>query len=56
MGKIQASKVRELQEKWAEQLKLNPNKICLHDQGWVKEYDLGADTGDLVCPICGKIK
>ena len=42
---MQARKAHELRLAWG-------NKPCSHPD-LDKEYDLGADTGDLVCTTCG---
>ena len=46
---MQSSKAKELRKQW----KLLGDKPCNHSE-LVKEYDLGADTGDKVCTRCGK--
>lgn len=48
--KIQQSKAKELRENASSQQVKN----CKHE--FAKEYNFGADTGDMVCSKCGKIK
>ena len=44
---MQIKRVLELREAWG-------GKACEHSEPLVKEYDLGAATGDYVCPVCGE--
>ncbi|MFK5893747.1 MAG: hypothetical protein QM504_11055 [Pseudomonadota bacterium] len=40
-------KVNEIKERWGD-------KPCKHDGQFLKEYALGAATGDYICSKCGK--
>lgn len=44
---MQSSDARRLRERWG-------NKPCDHPN-FDKEYNLGADTGDMVCTQCGEV-
>ncbi len=46
MGNIQMKEVRELKKRWG-------NKPCDHNAELLKEYHLGAATGDYICSKCG---
>lgn len=48
---MQADQARRLREAWAAQ----GDPPCSHPKR-DKEYDLGGDTGDLVCTRCGKTR
>lgn len=46
---MQMKKAAELRKAWAEK----GNPPCAHPR-LDKEYDLGSDTGDVVCTTCGE--
>lgn len=55
MGNIQFDKVTEIQEKFQERKKRNPELKCEHNEGSLKEYYLGTATGDYICRDCGEV-
>ena len=52
---IQFKEANELEAKWEERKRENPDLVCNHPKGFTKEYYLSAGTGDYVCPVCGEV-
>lgn len=52
--RMTVEKAQKLQNEWEAKLKENPNLKCTHPNGLEKEYYLGMQTGDYICPICGE--
>lgn len=46
---VQASRLKEIHQAWVDR----GSPLCRHE-GSEKEYDLGAQTGDLGCLVCGE--
>lgn len=52
-GRMQSSEAARRAATWRLRLEREPDLTCQHPV-LEKEYDLGSDTGDYTCPICGE--